>query len=214
MTAWNRTWWLLREHQSFWGTVFSLMVVMLVIFNFSMTFSRHVFLWKPSKRIRCPTHSPSPLFHIYHPSTIHHHIPPSHTTIHTPPHPSILLMVRKSCTTWNVQNLRNNRINYQPSTGEFLGFLNHQQYQYTITHQQFHPSIKLSWHVRPFGISGIVTMDVCPMAFWWIPNIPITGHGLMVIHPSPLDLTAWEWMCLGWSALCPGRVRFKRDKFW
>ena len=30
---------------------------------------------------------------------------------------------KKSCTTWNVQNPINNGINYQPSTGEFTGFL-------------------------------------------------------------------------------------------
>ena len=93
----------------FWGTYFSHGFVVGHL-QISMTFSRLVFLVSPSKRIRCPTHSPSLPFHIppIHPSI--HHIPPPKT----PPHPSILLMVRKSCTTWNVQNLQNDRINYQP----------------------------------------------------------------------------------------------------
>ena len=50
----------------------------------------------------------------------------------------ILLMVQKSqTTTWDVQNLVNNGINYQPQlVGEFTGFLNHQQYSVTIEGSQ------------------------------------------------------------------------------
>lgn len=89
MTAVQRTWWLLREHQSFFGAHISLMGFVVVIFKCSWLFPA-MFLCHKSKRIRCPTHSTSLPFHI----------PP----IHTPPHPSILLMVQKLCTTWNVQN--------------------------------------------------------------------------------------------------------------
>ena len=61
---------------NFWGHIFSLMVVVVVIFKFFMTFSGHVFSCHESKGfdvLLIPQH----FFYIYHTSTIH----PSHTTI-------------------------------------------------------------------------------------------------------------------------------------
>ena len=122
-------------------------------------------------------------FSIYHPSTH----PSSHTTIHTPPHPSILLMVQKSCTTWNVQNLQNNRINYQPSTGEFVGFLNHQQ-QPPVHHQT-----KLTrspfwniWHRDNGRVSNGVLVDPEYSNYWAWPD----GHPSISFGPHGMGMDA------------------------
>ena len=74
----------------------------------------------------------------------------------------VLLMVQKShsqppfrC----IPNLVNNGINYQPSTGEFTGFLNHQQVLPLV--------IKALWKSRSRSRRSV---------FWKIPRKIMTGH--------------------------------------